>query len=139
MNLFKSLATPFLLVAFILTIVAANAAQDNEKAEGADKVSLHAKLEPITVNLLGPTRQYIQVEITLKLAKPEADEKVKLYMPVIRHQMILLLTSKDANQLGPIAGKQQLVQESKRAINQALGLTEKEGVTDVLFSSFIIQ
>ena len=53
--------------------------------------------------------------------------------------MILLLSSKDANQLGSIEGKQKLVQESKVAINQALELPDKEGVTDVLFNSFIIQ
>jgi flagellar basal body-associated protein FliL len=36
-------------------------------------------------------------------------------------------------------GKQKLVQEAKKVINEALELREKDGVTDVLFSSFIIQ
>lgn len=131
MSLFKGFAASFLPVVFLLTANAANA------EEGRD--SLHAKLEPITVNLVGPTRQYIQVEITLKLATPAMDEKIKTYMPVIRNQIILLLSSKDADQLGPTEGKQKLVRESRQAINHALGLKDMEGVTDVLFSSFIIQ
>jgi len=136
MSLFRGLAIlipPSLLVAFLLAAGAANA------EEGGDKNLLHAKLEPIVVNLLGPTRQYIQVEMVLKLAKPEIGERIKLYMPVIRHKMILLLSSKNVQQLGPSEGKQKLVQESKSAVNQALELTEKEGVTDVLFDSLIIQ
>jgi len=136
MSLFRGLAIlfpPSLLVAFLLAAGTANA------AEGGSKDILHAKLEPIVVNLLGPTRQYIQVEMVLKLAKPEIGERIKLYMPVIRHKMILLLSSKNVQQLGPSEGKQKLVQESKSAVNQALELTEKEGVTDVLFDSLIIQ
>jgi flagellar FliL protein len=132
MNFFKDLATSFLLAVFLLATNAAN-------AEGSSKDGLHVRVDPIIVNLLGPEHKYIQVEITLQLAKPELEEKIKMYMPVIRDRMILLLASKDENQLAPTEGKQKLVRESKNAINQALGLTDKEGVTDVLFTSFIIQ
>jgi len=116
----------------------ANAEEGGGKAEGGGN-DLFAKVDAIVVNLMGPTQQYIQVEMTLKLAKPDVGDRVKLYMPVIRHKMILLLSSKDAAQLGSTEGKQKLVQESKVAVNQALGLSDKEGVTDVLFDSFIIQ
>lgn len=133
MNPFKSLATSLLLVAFFLTTSTAHA------EEGGSKDNLHAKMEPIIVNLLGPTQQYLQVALIFQLAKSEVDERIKLYMPVIRHKLILLLTSKDANQLGSIEGKQKLVQESKDIVNQILGLTDKEGIADILFSSFIIQ
>lgn len=136
MNLFKNFAISFLFGIFLL---AASAASASEGGGGGGGNDLLAKVEAITVNLMGPTQQYIQIEMTLKLAKAEVGERVKLYMPVIRHKMILLLTSKDASQLGPIEGKQKLLQESKDAVNQALELPEKEGVTDVLFSSFIIQ
>ncbi len=141
MNSLKKLTTFFVLAAFLMTASVANAEGGGEggKEGGKDGNSLLAKVEPIVVNLSGPTQQFIQVEMTLKLAKPEVADKVKLYMPVIRHKMILLLTSKDAAQLGPIEGKQRLLQESKIAINQALEMSEKDGVTDVLFSSFIIQ
>ena len=132
MNLFKNLAT-LLCVAFLLATSTANA------SEGGSKDSLNAKMEPIVVNLMGSEQQVIRVELVLQLAKQEVSEIVKLYMPVIRHKMILLLTSKDANQLGSFEGKQRLVMESKNAINQALGILDYEGVADVLFASFIIQ
>ncbi len=134
MNLLKKFAPFFLLVAFLLATGAANAEEG-----GGGKDMLHAALEPITVNLLGPTRQYVQVEMSLRLAKPELVDKIKLYMPVVRNTMILLLTSKEVNQLTPLEGKMKLVQESKNALNRALGLSEKEGITDVLFTALIIQ
>ena len=140
MNLLKNFATLFLLVFLLLTIGVVSAEGGGEGGkEGGGGNALLAKVDPIVVNLTGPTQKFIQVEMTLKLAKPEVAEKVKFYMPVIRHKMILLLTSKDAAELGPMEGKQKLLQQSKDAVNQALELSEREGVTDVLFSSFIIQ
>src|ERR1017187_2123009 len=134
MNSLKNVALAFLLGAFLLMTNAASAGEG--ASSGSDML---AKVEAITVNLIGPSQQYIQVEMTLKLAKPELAERVKLYMPVIRHNMILLLTSKDATQLGPIEGKQKLVQEARDAVNQALERSDRDGVIEVLFSSFIIQ
>lgn len=123
-----------LLAAFLI------ATSDVGAAEGGDNSkSLLSKVDVIVVNLTGPTRRYLQVEIVLKLASPEVGDKIKTYMPVIRNRLILLLSNKSAEQLGPIEGKQKLVLESRDTINQGLGLTEKNGVTEVLFESFIIQ
>ena len=133
MNPLKSLATSSLLVAFLLMTSTVNA------NESGSKDNLNAKLEPIVVNLMGSDKQCIQIVLILQLAKQEVNERIKLYMPVIRHKLILLLNSKDANQLGSTEGKQKLVQESKDSINKTLELTDKEGVADVLFASFVIQ
>jgi flagellar FliL protein len=138
MNLSRDIVILFLLGVFLLTASTADAEEGGSKAEGGGK-DLLAKVDAIIVNLQGPPPKYVQVEMILKLAKPELAERVKSNMPVIRNKMILILSSKTASQLEPIEGKQKLIHESKDAINQGLGLTEKEGVTDVLFSSFIIQ
>jgi flagellar FliL protein len=138
MNLFKSLAISFLLGSFLLIVASANAEEGGSKAEGSEK-DLLAKVAYIIVNLQGPTQKYIQVEMILKLAKPELAEKAKLYMPVIRNKMILLLSGKTAGQLESRESKLKLVKESKNAINEGLELTGKEGVTEVFFTSFIIQ
>jgi flagellar FliL protein len=140
MNLLKNLATLALLVTFLFTTGVVSAEGGGEGGGGKEGGNnLIAKVDTITVNLVAPTPKFIAVEMVLKLAKPEVGEKVKAYMPVIRNNMILLLTTKEPKQLEPIEGKQKLVQEAKQTINQALELDEKEGVTDVLFTSFIIQ
>lgn len=105
---------------------------------GGEGASAYEYVEPLTVNLKG-MQQYLQVSITLKLAKPEASAKVKLHMPAIRNNMIYLLTEKTPEEISNMEGKQRLLVESKDAVNKAIGLEAAEGVADVLFETFIIQ
>ncbi|MBI3902993.1 MAG: flagellar basal body-associated FliL family protein [Nitrosomonadales bacterium] len=120
------------LAAFLLLAGVASA------AEGGDKEAL-IRLDTFTLNVMGPTQQYIQLDLKLKVAKPEALERIKTYMPVIRHYMILLLTTKEAEQLKTNEGKQKLALEIKDTVNRAIELGEKDGVTDVFFDTFVIQ
>jgi flagellar FliL protein len=73
------------------------------------------------------------------MAKPEAGAKAKLYMPAIRHEILILLGSKTAEQIESAAGKQQLINEIRAVVNKVLGLDAKEGVSDVLLEQIIIQ
>ncbi len=123
-----------ILAGFLFTASGAHASESGSKEGGG----LYARLEPFTVNLLGLS-QYLQVAITLKLAKPEVEEAIKANMPIIRHEVILLLSSKEASQISSFDGKQKLMEETKQAINKVLKHTEKDGVANTLFESFIIQ
>jgi flagellar FliL protein len=123
----------FLLLALCCVSISANAEEKKEGDGGG-----YERLEPFTVNLVG-LHQVIQVAVTLKPAKPEVGEKIKLYMPVIRHEIILLLSAKTPEQIQSSEGKQKLIVETRVAANRALGLTSKDGVADVLFESIIIQ
>jgi flagellar FliL protein len=128
------------LLAFLflsLSLAAVNA-HASEGGGGEGGGGAYTKLEPFTVNLVGLT-QVIQLVVTLKMAKPEAGEKVKLFMPAVRHNMILLLSSKSAEQVSSAAGKQQLMKETISAVNRAIESNAKEGVADALFESIIIQ
>ena len=126
-----------LLLMSLFWVASAHASGHGGGGEGGGS-SAYEKLEPFTVNLVG-LHQILQVALTLKLSKPESGEKVKFYMPVIRHEMILLLSDKTADQVQSPEGKLKLIQETKLAVNKAIELDEKEGVSDVLFDSFIIQ
>jgi len=111
-------------------------AHANESKEGGP--SPYAKLEKLTVNLQGLT-QYLQVDMVLKVAKPEIAEAIKGWNPVIRHELILLLSSQKGEELATIEGKKKVMAAIKTAINKVLKVDAKEGVTDVLFESFVIQ
>lgn len=127
----RSVGLIFLSLCFIS--INANA----EEKGGADSGG-YERLEPFTVNLVG-LRQMIQISITLKPAKPDVSDKIKLYMPAIRHEIILLLSGKTPEEIQSSAGKQKLILETRYAANKALGLTSKDGIADVLFESIIIQ
>ncbi len=123
----------FIFLGLCCVSISANAEEKKEGDSGG-----YERLEPFTVNLVG-LHQVIQISLTLKPAKPDISDKIKLYMPAIRHEIILLLSSKTPEQVQSSEGKQKLISETRIAANKALGLSSKDGVADVLFESIIIQ
>lgn len=97
-----------------------------------------AKLEPFTVNLDGFER-YLQTTVTLQVASAEIAERIKLFMPVIRHGLILILSSKEASMLQSSEGKREVMEEIRDRINKVLEVKEHDGVTEIFFENFIIQ
>lgn len=116
-----------------LCLFAANVHASSDKGG-----TLYAKLGTFTVNLLD-IGEYLQTEISVKLANPGTLDSIKAYLPFIKHEIILLLSSQDSRQLTTLAGKQKLIEQTKTAVNKALKLEPNDGVTDVLFESFVIQ
>lgn len=107
---------------------------DNGAAGGA----LYAKLGTFTVNLQNIS-EVLQTDISVKLPNPQVLDTIKMYLPFIKHELILLLSSQNAQEISTVAGKQKLIKESKTAVNRALHVDPKDGVSDVLFESFVIQ
>ena len=98
-------------------------------------------LDPFTVNLQPENgEQYLQIALTLQVTSLEEVELVKLNMPKVRSRLLLLLSSKKASELNTGDGKKQLATEIIAQVKEPF---EDKGppqdVTDVLFTSFIIQ
>ena len=127
---------PRLVLAALLLVTSGAWASESASKEGSG--GAYAKLDTFTVNLQGLV-QYLQASITLKLADPKTEELIKENMPIIRHEMLLLLSSKTAGQISSFEGKQKLMDETRRTVNKVIGKTDEKGVTGALFESFIIQ
>lgn len=122
------------LLVFALLSAGANAAEGGGKEGG----SLYVKVTPFTVNLHDRVR-FLQVGMTLKVATPELVKTVKANMPVILNELTYLLSDKEASQFDTPAGKQMLIQQARSAINKALSLTVRDGVTEIFLEALIIQ
>ena len=101
----------------------------------------YVPVEPFTVNLQPENgEQYLQVQFTLQVEGAEQGTLIKDNMAIVRNRVLLLLSSKKASEISTLEGKQQLAAEIEAVIRDPF---EKEGdeqeVTDVLFTSFIIQ
>lgn len=99
-------------------------------------------LETFTVNLQvdGSGEHYLQVGIDLKVTDPAVVNLVKLHMPEIRNAVLLLLSSKSAEQIASLEGKQTLSAEIQEQVNKPLNAKATgKGVTGVFFTSFVIQ
>lgn len=130
-----------------------------EKTHSQDPPKFVA-LGTFTANLIREEGdRYLQVSISLKVTRPELEEKVKANNPEILHRVNMLLQSKSPSELASLEGKEMLAQQIKEQVEYVLGLrktapvisadqskapldatnTAKGGISDVLFTSFIIQ
>ena len=101
----------------------------------------YVPVEQFTVNLQPENgEQYLQVQFTLQVEGAEQSTLIKDNMAIVRNRVLLLLSGKKASEISTVQGKQQLAAEIQAIIREPF---EKEGdeqeVTDVLFTSFIIQ
>ncbi|MDO8465991.1 MAG: flagellar basal body-associated FliL family protein [Gallionella sp.] len=136
-----------------------------EKADKAEEEALaknpakYVDLGTFTANLVREDGdQYLQVAITLKLTRPDLEEKVKTSSPEIMHRVNMLLQSKRASELVTYEDKTRLGRQIKEQVEYVLRLrknapvissdradeasaevVKRSGVAEVLFTSFIIQ
>lgn len=105
------------------------------------KAPVFILMEPFTVNLQSEgTDQFLQCTFTLQVADNEQVELLKLYLPLVRSRLLLLLTSKHASDINNAAGKQKLIDDIKSTVNLPFTPGSKpQEVSDVFFTSFVIQ
>jgi flagellar FliL protein len=145
----------------------AHAAQQAEESEAAGEVvgskaapkrdpkvvPVFVALDSFTVNLADrEADRYAQIGISLELADTKAGERIKVFMPAIRNNILMVLAHKRASDLLERAGKEKLADEVLRETERALGIEPPQGaatrknadsedrpVRAVHFSNFIIQ
>lgn len=75
-------------------------------------------LDTFTVNLVPEFGdQYLQVDITLKVAESKTIDSIKMRMPEVRNRVLLLLSSKRASELTTVPGKNALAEGVRAEIN----------------------
>lgn len=102
---------------------------------------LFVVLEPFTVNLRSDSEeQFLQVSLTLQVKGQEEADLIKLYMPEVRNRLLLLLSSKTGGEILTPEGKQKLSDEIAAALKKPFAPhTKQHGVTNVFFTSFVVQ
>jgi flagellar FliL protein len=116
-------------------------AKKKKKKEKEHAKAEYVPIEAFTVNLQPETGdQYLQVQFTLQVDGPEQAVLVKDNMAKVRNRVLLLLSGKKASEINTVEGKQQLAGEIKAAVQVPFDEDgEEQDVSDVLFTSFIIQ
>lgn len=103
---------------------AARAKADEEKAEEKRLPPIFVPLDPFTVNLADrDAERYAQIGVTLQIEDAKVGEELKLYMPAIRNNILMLLAHKTAGELLTREGKLRLAQEIRREAMRPLGIT----------------
>ncbi|MBL8483834.1 MAG: flagellar basal body-associated FliL family protein [Rhodocyclaceae bacterium] len=132
------------------TAEAAPKHKPKKKAEpGAPPVFVN--LDAFVVNLRpeGNGDQFLQVVAVLKVEDQHEAENVKLFMPEIRHRILLLLSSKKASDINVPEAREELAEDLKDAVNGVVGEPPPKSkkkpqvptgpIKSVFFTSFIVQ
>lgn len=126
------------LIAILLLATSSAFASGGGGGGGGEGAGLYAKIGTFTTNLQ-EIGEFLQIDISVKMTAPSVLDNIKMYLPFVKHELILLLSSQDSKQLATVAGKQRLMELTKVAVNKAIKLDTKDGVSDILFESFVIQ
>ncbi len=143
-----------------------NPASEPKRGGAASAEVAHTEIPPkfvdlgqFTANLMREEEdRYLQVAISLKVTKPELEEKIQERKPEVLHRVNMLLQSKRPSELATFEGKDRLAQQIRAQVEYVVGLRKtpppisteqgaapvetgagKSGIAEVLFTSFIIQ
>ncbi len=127
-RMINALVTPLLM---LLALLLPLSVQASDGGGGAPEPTV------FTVNL--GKENYLQFGLIFETATPEAAHSLASYKPKIQHEIILLLSGKDAAKMRTLDGKKELIEEILELANHIIHEDEKTGIKDVLFTKFLIQ
>ncbi|TQK07520.1 flagellar basal body-associated protein FliL [Herbaspirillum sp. SJZ107] len=115
--------------------------KSSKKKKKEEHPAEYLAVEPFTVNLQPENGdQYLQVAFTLQVDGPEQAELIKTNMAKVRSRVLLLLSGKKASEISTVEGKQQLAGEILAVVKEPFDSHgDEQEISDVLFTSFIIQ
>ena len=134
----KKLILFTLVMTFGLTQV--QAADDDEEA--AAKTSAYVSLgDPMVLNLSGGKRlTFLQISADVLISDDDAESTIKMHVPAIRHSLIMLLSEQKASDIKSPKKREEIRQQATARVKGLIAdLSGSEDVSDVLFSSILVQ
>ncbi len=133
--------TAYVMGAFSSEETVAENAVEEEPVEEKREAIYVALDPPFTVNLQGKSKaRFLQIALQTLTREPDVEQQIKQHRPVIRNNLVLLLSSKTSQDLSTREGKEKLQKEALSTVQKVLrDATGDEGVEAILFTSFVMQ
>jgi flagellar FliL protein len=124
-----------------ITAIAPVVAGHKSETGGPAKPALYYAIDPpLVVNFEdGSVVRFLQITMEIMAHDEKAIESVQKNIPVIRNNLLLLMSNRDYQSMMSREGKEKLRQE---ALTEVRAVQKKEGspdVEDLLFTSFVVQ
>jgi flagellar protein FliL len=111
-----------------------------EDAAGAKASLFYAIDPPLVVNFEdGSVVRFLQITMEVMAHDQKAIDSVQKNMPLIRNNLLLLMSNRDYQSMMSRDGKDKLRQEALAEIRAVQKKQRGEDVDDVLFTSFVVQ
>ena len=113
-----------------------------EKTPEPPKEAIYVPLHPaFTANFekKGSAR-FLQVSVEVMTREPDVEDLIKVHMPAIRNDLLMLFSARSSDSLTTPEGKQQLQADTLSAVQEILKRESGEpGVEAVYFTSFVME
>ncbi len=117
-------------------------AQAADEEAAAPKSSAYVSLgEPMVLNLSGSKRlTFLQISADVLISDADAESTIKTHVPAIRHSLIMLLSEQKAGDIKSPAKREEIRQQATARVKGLMAeLADSQDVSDVLFSSILVQ
>jgi flagellar protein FliL len=125
------------LLMFQLPLLAADEAEKSQLTPGYVSMG-----DAIVLNLATDSTRlsFAQLKADVLVKDENSSELVKLHMPALRHQVILMLSEQDAAKMkSPVEREKIRKQITDKVRSVFKELVGKDDIEDVLFSNFLVQ
>jgi len=114
---------------------------EDDNPEDLAELSYWPLEPPFVLNFEGKSKaRYMQVGLEVSVSNEKAFASVKKHMPVIRNEIVLLLSGQKYEEMVTPDGKEQLRAELIETINNILKQHKvKDGIDNIYFTSFVMQ
>jgi flagellar FliL protein len=124
-----------------ITAIVPVGGEHGEHGEAAGKAAIYYAIDPpLVVNFEDTAAvRFLQITVELMARDQKAIDGVQKNVPLIRNNLLLLISNRDYKSLMSREGKEKLRQE---ALAEVRNISKKEGappVDDLLFTSFVVQ
>jgi len=132
-----------ILCVFLISGSMAWAAEEEENAEAVVKTSAYISLgDAMVLNLSTNNRRltFLQVKADVLVGDADAEDLIKTHIPAIRHELIVLLSEQNASDMKSSTKREEIRKVATAQVQEVIAdLTGNKDVTDILFSSFLVQ
>ncbi len=111
-----------------------------EGGEGGRSSLFYAIDPPLVVNFEdGSAVRFLQITMELMAHDPKVIESVTKNIPLIRNNLLLIMSNRDYQSMMSREGKEKLRQEALEEVNKVQKKQGGEAVDDLLFTTFVVQ
>lgn len=133
-----------IILTFLVSTTQIWAAENEEGEEAAVKTTAYVSLgDTMVLNLSngGSGRlTFLQLTADLLIADADSEELIKTHIPAIRHELIVLLSEQNANDMKSPIKREEVRKIATAQIKETIAeLTGNEDIIDLLFTSFLVQ
>ena len=145
MNRYPAFWTSLILaIALPLSAAAQDEPDPEEAGNGAPAFTEYVEMKPSFVTHVGEPSErlkYLKADVSLRVNSETARAAIETHMPRLRHELVMLFGEQaDLETLSSPEGQQAVREEARTRLNQVLEQQQTgEQITDVLFSTFVIQ